>query len=460
MNDYNWPCPPGKTPFAHQRATAEFLVANPFAFCFNEQGTGKTASVIWAADWLMHAGAVRRVLVVCPLSVMQAAWQTDLFKFAVHRSVSIAYGSAKKRAEIIRAGSEFVVINFDGVAIVEKEIAAGGFDLIVIDEGSAYKNSKTDRWKVMNRLRAKVKGIWLLTGTPAAQAPTDAYGLGKLVSPTRVPRFFGEFQDLTMVQVSRFRYVPRPNAKDVVHNALQPAVRFEKRQCLDLPPVTMLMRNVTMTPQQRKYYNELRKEQLITVGSTEITAANAAVVINKMLQIACGSVYADDGNIVDFDASERMSVLLEVIEEADNKVLVFVPFTNAIDAVRAYLEKHNVTCDVIDGRVPSSYRGRIVQAFQETSVPRVLILQPAAAAHGLTLTAADTVVWFAPVTSVEIYLQANARIDRPGQFNPMTVVHLNGSPIETRLYSMLANNVNNHNAIVDLYREELSSGGA
>jgi hypothetical protein len=85
----------------------------------------------------------------------------------------------------------------------------------------------------------------------------------------------------------------------------------------------------------------------------------------------------------------------------------------------------------------------------------VLIIQPQAASHGLTLTAANTIIWYAPVTSVETYLQANARIDRPGQHNPMTIVHIQGSDVERKLYTMLQGNIHNHNQIIDLYRQEL-----
>jgi SNF2 family DNA or RNA helicase len=145
LAEYGWPRPHGFTPFDHQKITAEFLTTNRKAFCFNEQGTGKTASVIWAVDYLMQRGLLKRVLVVCPLSIMKSAWQQDLFKFAIHRTVSVAYGSAAKRKQIIAGDAEFVVINFDGLSIVKNEVLAGGFDLIVVDEASAYKNAQTDR---------------------------------------------------------------------------------------------------------------------------------------------------------------------------------------------------------------------------------------------------------------------------------------------------------------------------
>ena len=457
LEEYDWPRPHGFTPFQHQIETCKFLVPRRKAFCFNEQGTGKTASVIWATDYLMKRGAIKRVLIVCPLSIMQSAWQADLFKFALHRRVSIAYGSARKRKEIIQAGAEYVIINFDGVQIVKNEIINGDFDLVVIDEASAYKNAQTDRWKTMRDIGKHVKGLWMLTGTPAAQSPTDAYGLAKLINPDNVPKFFSLFRDQVMIMVREHRWIPRKEAKAVVHKVLQPAIRFEKAQCLDLPPVTYLDREAPMSAQQMKYYEKLRKEMLIEADGEEITAINAAVQVNKLLQIAGGAVYTTNREVVEFDVKNRLTAILEVIEESSHKVLVFVPFSHTIEMLKAYLDKNNITSEVINGAVPVNKRGDIVQRFQTSESTRVLIIQPQAASHGLTLTAANTIVWYAPVTSVETYLQANARIDRPGQKNNMTVVHIMGSNIERRLYQMLRGNMKNHAEIIRLYRQEILS---
>lgn len=455
LSEYQWPRPPGFTPFEHQKSTAEFLISNRKAFCFNEQGTGKTASVIWAVDYLMTLGVVKRVLVVCPLSIMQSAWQADLFKFAIHRTVTVAYGTAKKRKELINKGAEFVITNFDGVGILKNEIIDGGFDLVVIDEASAYKNARTVRWKDMRDVTKVVKGLWMLTGTPAAQSPVDAYGLAKLVNPKGIPPFFGQFRDQVMFKLTQYKWVPRPEAKSVVRNALQPAIRFEKKDCIDLPPITYMDRDAPMTAQQQGFYKLLAKQMLIEAAGEEITAVNAAVQLSKLLQIACGSVYTDTGEVVDFDVSNRLNVVQEVVDECSNKVLIFVPFSHTIELVRNYLTKNGVSCDVINGDVPVNKRTQIVQTFQNQQSPKVLIIQPQAASHGLTLTAADTIIWYAPCTSVETYLQANARIDRPGQVNPMTVIHIKGSQIETRMYQLLRSNIRNHNEIVDLYRQEI-----
>jgi len=455
LSEYEWPRPHGFTPFVHQKSTAEFLVSNRKAFCFNEQGTGKTASVIWAVDYLMNLGLIRRVLVICPLSIMKSAWQGDLFKFALHRTVSVAYGTARKRKEIIEAGAEFVIINFDGVGIVKDEIINGGFDLIVVDEASAYKNAQTSRWKDLRDLTRVIKGLWMLTGTPAAQSPADAYGLAKLVNPKGVPQFFTHFKDMVMTKVSQYRWVPKPTSKHIVHKALQPAIRFEKRQCIDLPPLTFVERDAPLTPQQDGFYKRLKKEMLIEAAGEEISAVNAATQINKLLQISCGSIYTDTGEVVDFDVSNRLNVVQEIVDECSNKVLIFVPFTHSIALLEKHLTKNGVTCEIINGSVSVNKRADVVKQFQEQPEPKVLIIQPQAASHGLTLTAADTIIWYAPCTSVETYLQANARIDRPGQVNPMTIVHICGSQVESRLYSMLQNNVAGHKEIIDLYQKEI-----
>lgn len=457
LSEYGWPRPHHLSPFAHQKETAQFLVTNRKAFCFNEQGTGKTASVIWATDYLMTVKVLKRVLVICPLSIMKSAWQNDLFKFAMHRTVAVAHGSADKRREVLAGDAEYVIINYDGVGIVKKEIEAGGFDLIVIDEASAYKNAQTERWKDMRDLMRTIKGLWMLTGTPAAQSPMDAYGLAKLVNPTAVTPIFGQFRDKVMMKVGQFRWVPKPGAKEYVHSILQPAIRFEKAQCLDLPPVTYVDRDAPLTPQQVKYYNILKKQMLFEADGEEISAVNAAVQINKLLQISGGAVYSDSKEIIEFDVSERLRVVQEVIEESSHKVLVFVPFTHTIELLEKHLNKNGISCDVINGSVNVNKRTAIVKQFQESPNPKVLIIQPQAASHGLTLTAANTVIWYAPCTSVETYLQANARIDRPGQVNNMTVVHIKGSPIEKKMYDMLRNNVKNHMKIIDLYRQEISS---
>jgi SNF2 family DNA or RNA helicase len=453
LGQYDWP---GQyKPFEHQRTTAAFLTLHRRAFCFNEQGTGKTGSVIWAADYLMKQSRIQRVLIICPLSIMDSAWRADLFKFAMHRTVDIAHGPADKRRAIIRSHAEFIIINYDGVEIVADEIARGKFDLIVIDEANAYKNAQTRRWKVLNSLVTPDTWLWMLTGTPAAQSPVDAYGLAKLVNPTGVPKFFTTFKEMVMAKVSQYRWLPKENATNTVFNALQPAIRFTKDECLDLPEMTYVKRRVELTKQQEKYYNLLKSRMIMEADGESITSVNAAVNMNKLLQISCGAVYSDSGEAIEFDIKNRYKVLREVIDESSQKVLVFVPFKHIIDILTDKLIADGIPTEIIRGDVPANKRTDIFKRFQETADPQVLVIQPQSAAHGVTLTAANTVVWWGPTSSLETYAQANARVHRSGQRHPSTVVQLYGSGAEKHVYRLLDNKIDVHTKIVDLYKEIL-----
>lgn len=453
LRDYDWPGI--YTPFAHQKDTASFLSLRKRAFCFNEAGTGKTSAAIWAADYLMKIGEVRRVLVICPLSIMYSAWQADIFNTAMHRTCGVAHGSQSKRKKLIAGEYEFIIINFDGVHTVYDDLYNGGFDLVIVDEANAYKSATTRRWKTLAKLLRPSTRLWMMTGTPAAQSPVDAFGLAKLVSPTRVPRFTGAWKDMVMYKVSRFTWKPRVNAEKRVHEVLQPAIRYTKKECLDLPPVVYQTRDVPLSPQVEQFYKNLKAQLLVEAAGEQISAVNAASALNKLLQISGGAVYTDGGMTLEFDISPRLNALKEVLDETSNKVVVFVGFLHTIGVVSKYLTSQGISCEVIQGSVSARERSEIIERFQTQSEPRVLVVQPQSASHGITLTAADTVVFWTPVMSVETYLQCVARIDRVGQKNNMTIVHLQGSDVERKMYRMLQGKVDSHQKLVDLYKQEL-----
>jgi len=452
---YKWP---GMfTPFEHQRTTADFLTLHPRCFVFNEAGTGKTSAAAWAADYLMTKGKVTRVLIICPVSIMETAWRSDLFKTVMHRTVAIAQGTRTQRQNIIKGNYEFIVINFDGVKVVRKELAAGGFDLIIVDEANAVKSVTTDRWKALASLIKPTTRLWMMTGTPASQSPLDAYGLAKLVNPESVPRFVGAFKDKVMRKITQYKWVPREDAQTIVHQALQPAIRFTKEECLDLPDMLFSTREVPLTPQQVKYYETLRKQMIAVAAGLQITAVNAAAMLNKLLQVSQGAVYTDDKDVIEFDVSNRLNELLDVIEQTDHKVLVFVPYRHTLEIVEAKVKAAGYTTATIHGGVAAPRRAEIIKEFQTEDDPRILIMIPQATAHGITLTRANQVVWWGPVSSTEIYLQANSRAHRAGQTNKVTITHLQGSPVERRLYAMLQNKIDLHMDLVELYKQIIDS---
>jgi SNF2 family DNA or RNA helicase len=455
---YNWP---GRyKPMAHQVDTASFLTVHRKAFVFNDPGTGKTLSALWAADYLMSRGLVRRALILCPLSIMHAAWMSDLNNSIIHRSAIVAHhAQAAKRIEMIQSDYEFVICNYDGLNLIADEINADGrFDLVIVDEANAYKTMTTKRWKTLKSIIKPDTYLWMMTGTPASQSPADAYGLAKLVNPQGVPQFQTAWRDQVMYKVTMFKWAPKATAKDDVFNALQPAIRFTKEQCLDLPPVMTMVREVPLTPQQTKYYNLLKDQMLAHAAGETITAVNAAAGVSKLLQISCGAAYTDSKEVVEFDAAPRLGVLEEILEETNRKVIVFAMFRSTIDAIHTHLTKKGLKAEVIHGGVSATKRADIIQRFQTQPDPRLLIMQPQATAHGITLTAADTVVFYGPLMSVEQYIQCIARADRKGQnSDKVTVVHIQGSPIERKMFKALTARVTDNDMLTAMFEAEIKS---
>jgi superfamily II DNA or RNA helicase len=455
---YKWPGL--HKPFAHQIDTASFLTLHRRAFVFNDPGTGKTFSALWAADYLMKIGHVRRVLVLCPLSIMHDAWISSVGKSVIHRSVIAAHHvQASRRIEMVQGDYEFVVVNYDGLNLIADEVINDGrFDLVIVDEANAYKNSSTKRWKSLNKILKPDTMLWMMTGTPASQSPVDAYGLAKLVNPSGVPKFATAWRDKVMNKVTKFKWAPKINAQQDVYDALQPAIRYTKEECTDLPPVLTETREVPLTPQQVKYYRMLKERMLVQAAGETISAVNAAAGVSKLLQISAGAAYTDEKEVVEFDCAPRLNVLLEVLEETSRKVIIFAPFRHSIETIATFLTKHNVDCEVIHGDISVNKRTDIFKRFQTTDKPKVLVIQPQAASHGVTLTAADTVVFYGPVMSVETYLQCIARADRIGQNSTnVTVIHLQGSEIEKRMFKQLEKRVEGHDLLLSLYRDEIIS---
>jgi len=261
-----------------------------------------------------------------------------------------------------------------------------------------------------------------------------------------------------MNKITMFKWAPKHDATATVFNALQPAIRFTKAQCLDLPPVVTVTREVPMTAQQSKYYKMLKEQMLVRAAGETISAINAGVAVNKLLQISCGAAYTDDKEVVEFDAAPRLHVLDEVLEETDRKIIIFALFRSSIDTILTHMQKKGVAVDTIHGDVTATKRGKIIHDFQTTDTIRVLVMQPQATAHGITLTAADTVIFYGPLMSVEMYTQCIARADRKGQdSDKVTVIHIESSPIEKKLFKAMSTKVSDHALLVGMFDSEIKN---
>ena len=180
--------------------------------------------------------------------------------------------------------------------------------------------------------------------------------------------------------------------------------------------------------------------------------------MNKLLQISCGGVYSEDGEVVEFDATPRMRLLVELLEETNRKVIIFALFRSTIDTIHNHLLKKGIANECIHGSVTPPKRADTIRRFQSEPDPRVLVMQPQASAHGITLTAADTVVFYGPLMSVEQYVQCIARADRKGQdSDKVTVIHIQGSPIEKKMFKALEDKVTDNSLLTEMFDTEINS---
>lgn len=455
LHYYDWP---GKyKPFAHQYETAAFLTLNRRAFVLSEMGTSKTASVLWATDYLMNEGHVKKVLVVSPLSTLRRVWLDELFAVLMHRRVAVLHGSRQNRLDLLAKDFDFYIINHDGLAIIADEVRKRmDIDMVIVDEASAYRNSQTNRFKVLTTTLRADQRLVLMTGTPCPNAPTDAWALARIVNPGKVPRYFGQFQRMTMMQVSQYKWIPKPEAYTIAFEAMHPAIRHRKKDCIDLPPVMVEKRECGVTKEQAKAYRDMKNYFAAETGGAEVTAVNAADKIGKLRQILCGSVKdPDTGKYHDLDHAPRLETLLECIEEASAKVVVVVPFKGITLTLEKEVAPH-YSCAVLNGDVTVARRDHIIKQFKNEKDPHVLIVHPKVAAHGLNLTEADMIVFYAPIYSNDEYQQVMERINRAGQVNKMTIIKIGASELEWDIYRLLEGKRMTQENILSLYENELT----
>lgn len=441
LSYYGWP---GRyKPFAHQKEIAEFLTMNNRAFNLCDIGTGKTLSTLWAFDYLKARGIVKKALVVTPLSTLERAWGDEVFQHFSHLNAAVLYGSRDKRLKMLNVDADIYLINHDGLKVrglVEALAKRPDIDLIIVDEiAQAARNASTDRFKVLNTIinKQSPRRAWGLTGTPIPNQPTDAWAQCRLLTPERVPPYFNKFKDRVMRQVSQFVWLPREGALDVVQEVMQPAIRFHRDDCIDLPECQYVTRHAPLSDEQAKSYKEMLTKLCTEVDSGQVTAVNEAVKAQKLLQICTGTAYNANGDHLQLDATARFEAVSDAVEESNSKAIVFAPFVGMLDPLKAHLEGKGFSVGLIYGDVSKHERDVLFSGFQKGTHPQVLLATPSTMSHGLTLTAASTIVWAAPITSNDIFEQACGRITRPGQKHSQLIIMVEGSEIERKYYARL-----------------------
>jgi SNF2 family DNA or RNA helicase len=451
---YEWP---GRfTPRWYQIDTAEFFTLNPRAHCHSAPRTGKTLSTLWAADYLRQQSVVHRTLIVAPLSTLWDVWEQNVFESFPLRTFCVLHGSREKRLKLLAEPYDFYIINHHGVQLVEQELKnRPDIDLLILDEVAAFRNVRAKTLfkpvdRVVNR-QGIFRWCWGLTGTPTPNEPTDAFGQCRLVTPDNYKRSFTQFKRDTMLQVSEFKWVPLRTSAETVARVLSPSIRFERSVCTDMEPV-FISRRAELSAEQKKAYKQLINLACTEVSGSVVTAVNAAVLVSKLVQTACGVVLDAEGKPVRMDFGPRLSVLEELITNNTEKVLVFVPFTGVLNALAEKLRK-KWSVAVVDGSVSVRKRTDIFRNFRARQDPHVLVCHPQVMAHGLDLTTASLSIWYAPFWKAETYQQANARTDGSRQKTKIDIAHIYATKEEQRIYSVLKTKGKLQDVVLELSRD-------
>jgi SNF2 family DNA or RNA helicase len=451
LTQYDW-C--GGTPFDVQRKTVAMMTTNYRAYVLSALGSGKTKSAIWGYDYLRGLGQVHKMLVVATVSTLRFTWEKEIFETAPHLKCVVLTGTKQKRLKLLAEDADIYIINHDGVQTVIDELyKRADIDVLTLDELAVYRNGSSNRTKMMRKYAGTRTWVWGMTGAPIPRGPEGAWGQASIVTPHTVPKYFKHWRDSVMTKIDQFRYIPRENAIERVFSVLQPAVRFTLDDVQELPECIERPIDVPLGPLQAKLYKQMRTTAIAKVSSGEITAMNAGAVLSKLLQISCGYVYARDGTIVTLYGNPRLEMLEECVENAERKVLVFVPFKHVLAGVDEFLKKRGFDHAVVSGDTPARVRGELFHEFQNTLQYRVLLAHPQCLAHGVTLTAADTIIWFAPVTSLEIYEQANAHIRRVGQKHKQQIIKFQGTAAERKVYRLLEGHQNVQNELLGMFAD-------
>lgn len=477
MNDNNaplLPMPIKVKPYAHQVIAFNFVCKrlgllpdstySPTGYgaaLLMEMGTGKSLTALAAAGALYNAGRIKRVLVVAPLSVV-GVWEEEFGKFAdFDYSLAVLKGSGEKKVDTLRhmtgAALQVAVINYESAWRLEKNLAAWKPDLIIADEGHKIKTHNISASKAMHRLSAAAKYRLLLTGTPVTNKAIDIFSQYKFLDPRIFGQSFYSFRNYFFYMTGYGNHTPvlkKSMEDELTHRMHSIAFRATKKECLDLPDTTDIIRKVALEPRAMKLYQSLVKESYAELSEGEVTITNVLTKLLRLSQLTGGFIGSDESSATEQVSTAKLDVLEDIIDaalEENRKLVVIARFVPELDAICAMLEKKRVNYSLIKGGVKD--RDEQVARFQNDANVPVFVGQVATAGLGITLTAASTMIFFSLDYSMSNFEQCKARIHRAGQRMPCTYIYLAAqATVDEKVLKALKNKANLAKTLVDDYR--------
>ena len=441
-------------PHNYQKYAVEYIKSHPVAAILLDMGLGKTVISLTAmADLLFDSFEVHKILVIGPLRVARDSWPMEVAKWEhlKHLTYAVAIGTPAERRAALERNADITIINRENVDWLV-ESGYFDFDMVVIDELSSFKNHTVKRFKALMKVRPKVKRIVGLTGTPSSNGLMDLWSefrlldmgerLGKFITRYREAFFMPDKRNSQMV----FSYKPRLDAEEEIYRRISDiTISMKCTDHLNMPELISSQCEVVLSDDERKQYEKLKSELVLTLSAGEITVSNAASLTNKLSQLSNGAIYDDEKNIIEIH-SRKLDALEDIIESANgNPILVAYWFKHDLERIRKRFKVREIKSsqDIIDwnaGKIP------------------VAMIHPASAGHGLNLqSGGSTLVWFGLTWSLELYQQTNARLWRQGQTSGTVVIQhiITKGTIDERILTALNKKELTQNALIDAVKAEV-----
>ena len=447
-------------PHSYQQYAINFITHNPITAVLLDMGMGKTAITLMAIDYLMYEYfEIVKVLVICPLRVTRT-WRDEVDKWEELSGyrLSIVTGTVAQRKKALAADADIYIINRENVPwLVNKSNVLFNFDMVVIDELSSFKNHQTARHKALMKVRPFIKRIVGLTGTPASQGLMDLFAEFKVLDMgQRLGRFIGQYR-LNYFKPDRvngpvvYSYKLLPGAEEQIYEKIQDiTISMKAVDYLDMPELISTKYPVYLDEAEMEKYKELKEELILSTPEHEVTAANAASLVNKLSQMANGAVYSDEKQVITYH-DRKLDALEDIIEAANGKpILVAYWFKHDFDRITKRLQKMGVDYGKIDSE-------ESITAWNSRRIP-VALIHPASAGHGLNLQqGGNTMVWFGITWSLELYQQCVCRLYRQGQAEgTVTIIHLiSKGTVDERIMKALSEKDSTQNSLIDAVKAEM-----
>ncbi len=419
--------------YAHQQAAYEIAVTLDHTALLMEQGTGKTLVAIAAAGHRYLQGQVKRLLVVAPLSVL-SEWRRQFREHTAfpHR-IEVLTGSMALRSRTLKdwedtSGLQVVVINYDGAWRMLEDLVEWKPDMVIADESQQIKNGQAQRSKALHILGKRTRYRMILTGTPVAQSPLDFFSQYKFLDPSIFGNSYVRFRDRYAIMggYGGYQVVGYQNLEELAAKAHSIAYRVTKAEALDLPPIVNQTVYARLKATSQRAYDTMAQESLLKVGNGTVTAPIILTQMLRLQQITGGFIPTPGGEVAPI-GTEKLEALEETLDglmDAGKKVVIFARFIPEIKAISERLTSSGINHVTLVGGVTSAGREEAIRQFQENPTVRVFLAQIATGGLGITLTAADTAIFYSVDYSLINYEQAKARIHRIGQTQKVTYINI------------------------------------